>query len=197
MNEQDARTQILTAAMSLFSRQGFANTSMNDIVRESGLSKGGVYWHFKSKDDLIEAIFDSFFGEQERILAAVQSSQGSAADKLTRLAQLASADLESVVAVFPASLDFYSLAAHQPLLRERLRQFYELYHAQVCALLQQGIAEGLWAADTAVAPTAYVLISAFEGVILLWSLFPETTNLSEQLATAVALLLKGLRPADS
>lgn len=46
INEQDARDQILDAALSLFARQGFARTSMNDIVRESGVSKGGVYWHF-------------------------------------------------------------------------------------------------------------------------------------------------------
>jgi AcrR family transcriptional regulator len=55
MNEQDARDQILNAALSLFARQGFAHTSMNDIVRESGVSKGGVNWHFQSKDALILA----------------------------------------------------------------------------------------------------------------------------------------------
>jgi AcrR family transcriptional regulator len=192
MTEQDARSQILAAAMSLFARQGFANTSMNDIVRESGLSKGGVYWHFKSKDDLIAAIFDSFFGGQERILASVLGSQASAADKLTQLAQLASADLEAVFAAFPASLEFHTLAAHSEPLRTRLRQFYDAYHQQICALLEEGIGEGIWAADTAVSPTAYTLIAAFEGVILLWSLFPDATNLSEQLTTAVNLLLRGL-----
>jgi AcrR family transcriptional regulator len=70
MNEQDARDQILNAALSLFARQGFAHTSMNDIVRESGVSKGGVYWHFKSKDELVLAIFDAFLAGKRRFWAA-------------------------------------------------------------------------------------------------------------------------------
>ncbi len=196
MTEQDARAQILTAAMTLFARQGFANTSMNDIVRESGLSKGGVYWHFKSKDDLIAAIFDSFFGGQETILANVLISQGNAAEKLTQLGQLAGADLESVFAQFPTSLEFYSLAARSDTLRERLRQFYDEYHRHICVLLQEGIDEGIWAVETAVSPTAHVLISTFEGVILLWSLFPETMHIGEQMATAVNLLLRGLESRE-
>ena len=180
MTEQDARAQILAAAMTLFARQGFANTSMNDIVRESGLSKGGVYWHFKSKDDLIAAIFDSFFGGQELILASTLASQANAAEKLTQLGQLAVADLESVFAQLPTSLEFYSLAAHSETLRERLRHFYAAYHEQICALLQEGIDEGIWAADTAVSPTAHVIISLFEGVVLLWSLFPVLRGLENR-----------------
>ena len=193
MTDQDARAQILAAAISLFARQGFANTSMNDIVRESGLSKGGVYWHFKSKDDLIAAIFDSFFGGQELILANVLGSEANAAEKLTQLAQLASADLEAAFAEFPASLEFYTLAARSEPLRERLRQFYDTYHQQICALLQEGINEGIWADDTAVSSTAHVIISMFEGVILLWSVFPETMHIGEQMETAVRLLLKSLQ----
>lgn len=193
MTDQDARAQILAAAISLFARQGFANTSMNDIVRESGLSKGGVYWHFKSKDDLIAAIFDSFFGGQELILANVLGSEANAAEKLTQLAQLASADLEAAFAEFPASLEFYKLAARSEPLRERLRQFYDTYHQQICALLQEGINEGIWADDTAVSSTAHVIISMFEGVILLWSVFPETMHIGEQMETAVRLLLKSLQ----
>jgi AcrR family transcriptional regulator len=77
MNEQDANDQILNAALSLFARQGFAHTSMNDIVRESGVSKGGVYWHFQSKDALILAIFDAFFSGQEMILSSVLNGGGT------------------------------------------------------------------------------------------------------------------------
>ena len=43
--------QILDAAVKVFSRSGFQQASMDDIVAESGLSKGALYWYFKSKDD--------------------------------------------------------------------------------------------------------------------------------------------------
>jgi AcrR family transcriptional regulator len=192
MNEQDARDQILNAALSLFARQGFAHTSMNDIVHQSGVSKGGVYWHFKSKDALILAIFDAFFSGQEAILTNVLNSADSPAARLRRLVVLAGAELEAATASFPAPLEFYTLAAHNETLRARLAQFYTGYHEKLCLLLQEGIDAGGWSETTAVAPTAHVLISTIEGVILLWSLFPDQINLRHQMDTAVALLLAGL-----
>src|SRR5215212_3411144 len=51
-HEQQRRDQILTAAMACFARQGYHATSMDDVVRESGLSVGAIYSYFPSKEDL-------------------------------------------------------------------------------------------------------------------------------------------------
>src|SRR4030095_7236966 len=50
------RAQILDAAARCFAREGFHRTSMQDVVRESGLSPGALYRYFASKEDLIAAI---------------------------------------------------------------------------------------------------------------------------------------------
>ena len=50
---QDRREQIAEAAMTCFTRQGFAATSMADIIEESGLSAGSIYSHFSGKADLM------------------------------------------------------------------------------------------------------------------------------------------------
>ena len=50
---QDRREQIAAAAMACFTRQGFAATSMADIIAESGLSAGSIYSHFSGKADLM------------------------------------------------------------------------------------------------------------------------------------------------
>ena len=47
------KTQILEAAANVFLTRGIVHTRMDDIVAESGLSKGTLYWYFKSKDDII------------------------------------------------------------------------------------------------------------------------------------------------
>lgn len=49
-------TQILDAALAEFSEHGFAATTMDDIARRCGLSKGGLYAHFASKDEIFEAL---------------------------------------------------------------------------------------------------------------------------------------------
>ncbi|PRY36684.1 TetR/AcrR family transcriptional regulator [Umezawaea tangerina] len=50
------RQQIVDAARVRFARQGFARTSMADIVAESGLSNGAIYRYFTSKDDIVVAV---------------------------------------------------------------------------------------------------------------------------------------------
>ncbi|HEY9025875.1 MAG TPA: helix-turn-helix domain-containing protein [Burkholderiaceae bacterium] len=49
-------SQILDAALALFSEHGFAAARMDDIARRCGLSKGGLYAHFASKDEVFEAL---------------------------------------------------------------------------------------------------------------------------------------------
>ena len=55
-----ARRQILAAALEVFSRQGYAGTTLDDITASANLSKGAIYWYFESKAQL----FASLLGEQ-------------------------------------------------------------------------------------------------------------------------------------
>ena len=50
--------QILDVALEAFATRGFASTSIDDIAGLAGMSKGGIYTHFKSKDDLFEALLE-------------------------------------------------------------------------------------------------------------------------------------------
>ncbi len=59
------RAQILGAAKRCFARKGYHETKVDDIVREAGLSKGALYWYFKSKEELLDALCDSFVKETQ------------------------------------------------------------------------------------------------------------------------------------
>lgn len=50
------RTQILDAALGVFSERGFAASRVDDIAAAAGLSKGGIYAHFDSKEEIFEAL---------------------------------------------------------------------------------------------------------------------------------------------
>jgi AcrR family transcriptional regulator len=62
------RQQILDAAARCFARDGFHNTSVHDIVRESGISAGLVYRYFTGKDDMIVAIVEAWHARRRRAL---------------------------------------------------------------------------------------------------------------------------------
>jgi AcrR family transcriptional regulator len=58
VDPEERRQEILDAVLRCFSRTGYNGTSMDDVVEESGLSKGTLYWHFKNKRELFMAAFD-------------------------------------------------------------------------------------------------------------------------------------------
>lgn len=64
------RDQILAAAARCFARDGFHRTSMQDIVRESGISAGLVYRYFAGKDDMITAIVTEWHGQRRALFEA-------------------------------------------------------------------------------------------------------------------------------
>ncbi|TVP53516.1 MAG: TetR family transcriptional regulator [Halomonadaceae bacterium] len=53
---EKTRHDIIKAALTLFSQQGYSNTTLAMIAREAGFSRGPIYWHFQNKEDLYEAV---------------------------------------------------------------------------------------------------------------------------------------------
>ena len=70
--------QLIAAARRLFATKGFPATSIQEIVEEAGVTRGALYHHFASKEDLFEAVFDR---EQraldERVRAAAMTKKGA------------------------------------------------------------------------------------------------------------------------
>ena len=62
----DRRERLLESAASLFCRWGFDKTSMDDIARETGISKGAVYLEFPNKDALFKAVIHREFAHYMR-----------------------------------------------------------------------------------------------------------------------------------
>ncbi|MCQ8895513.1 TetR family transcriptional regulator [Limnobacter humi] len=53
---QETRHQILDAAETVFSEKGVSRTTLNDIAQAAELTRGAIYWHFKNKADLLDAM---------------------------------------------------------------------------------------------------------------------------------------------
>lgn len=70
MREQ-SREKILQAALKLFAENGFFATSIQDIAKEAGVSKGLMYNYFEKKEDLLYAIIDNINQEGEVMLGKV------------------------------------------------------------------------------------------------------------------------------
>ncbi len=57
---EERRNEILDAADELFGQKGFDGTSTNDILEKVGIARGTLYYHFKSKEDIMDALIDRY-----------------------------------------------------------------------------------------------------------------------------------------
>ncbi len=55
---EKTRKNILDAALSVFSKKGYMRSTLNDIALSAGVTRGAIYWHFKDKVDLLEALWE-------------------------------------------------------------------------------------------------------------------------------------------
>ena len=78
---------ILDVAFRLFMEKGFEHTSIQDIINNlGGLSKGAIYHHFKSKEDILVAVIDRMTAESNQMLADIRDSSGlSGEEKLKKI----------------------------------------------------------------------------------------------------------------
>jgi AcrR family transcriptional regulator len=73
-----SRERLLKAAAKVFSERGFERASVDEIAAEAELSKGTLYWNFKSKDDLFEALLEEHI--DRRLEAVIELTESAPAD---------------------------------------------------------------------------------------------------------------------
>lgn len=70
------RQEILRAAAELFFSQGFDNTSMQDVQERVGIARGTLYYHFDSKEDMLDALIDQMSGEMLKAARSAAKEPG-------------------------------------------------------------------------------------------------------------------------
>ncbi len=161
MDTETRREQIYSTAGALFSRRGYAATSVRDIARELDLQGGSLYAHIASKEDVLWAIVSD---AAERFFAAVRPIAGSGGPTAERLRGMIHAHVGVVAGqseratVFLQDWKFLSPARREAI--AALRDEYEGLYREIIAA---GIAEGVFApADPKLAAT--LVLSALNGI---------------------------------
>ncbi|WP_181782648.1 TetR/AcrR family transcriptional regulator [Pseudonocardia pini] len=75
----DTRSQIREVALELFAEQGYDKTSLREIAERLGITKAAVYYHFKTKEEILSSLFDEVIGGLDGIVDWVRTQpQGPA-----------------------------------------------------------------------------------------------------------------------
>ena len=131
---------ILDVATRLFVEKGYDATSLQDIINETHLSKGAIYHHFSSKEEIFEAIFHRIGEENTSALAKVRDDRSlNGLEKLRAIfkAALFNSNQSLMLTVTPCLLDNPRFLAMQ------IGQLYQIVAPKfIQPILQQGIEDG-------------------------------------------------------
>jgi AcrR family transcriptional regulator len=94
-----SRARILGSARTLFAERGFAACRVADVARRAGMSPANVYWHFDSKEAVLQAILADGLASREEMTAGVAADYGPARRKLEIL-------VERTLAFYEANAEF-------------------------------------------------------------------------------------------
>lgn len=86
---EERHRELVDCAVRLFTEKGYGATAVSDIVREVGVAQGTFYYHFKSKEAVLEAVVDrTTSGVAEKVQAAVERQDSSPAARLDKVLSL-------------------------------------------------------------------------------------------------------------
>jgi AcrR family transcriptional regulator len=170
--KEESRQKILQAAFEAFAENGYEKTSMDGIVKRSGLSKGTLYWHFTNKRELFLAAIQMPFQLMDlQLNALVEQEDMTAEDRIRAFFAQASDYLASNKNMIGLLVDAFFQSYRSQDARDMLRDMYARYIGAVEQIIRQGIAHGEFR-EVDAHMTAVVLMAGGDGVTIYMLLDP-------------------------
>jgi AcrR family transcriptional regulator len=186
----ERKAQILAAASNIFLQKGFDAARMEDIAAGAGLSIGGVYWYYKSKEEVILGLMDAITNTDLGDLHALLDAPGTVVERLKGYVR---ASIPPTEKLSPLFYDFYGLSGRDPRVRSRLQAYFRAYRQVIAALLAQGVARGEFR-PLDVERLAILFAALYEGMLEMAMLDPDNVQAVSALVNALDVLFVGLRP---
>ena len=186
------KNKILDAAFNVFVKNGYKDTTMSHIVKESGLSKGAIYHHYSSKKDLFISLIDHWEVYSFPDFYSGGSSEESAVKTLQRFADVVYATFNDKPHIFLAEIEFWALANKDNEINARSKILYDKILKLFELVLSKGIRNNEFRKiDTKI--IAIELLSVFQGINW-FCLFKEDPLVAKQyLKKSVDTIIEGIK----
>lgn len=189
-NTRNTRSRIVSAAWKLFYEQGYDDTTVEEIVEESGTSKGSFYHYFSGKDALLSSLSDLFDDKYQELIPTLEEDMDSF-DKLMYLNQELflmidnSVSLDLVARMYSSQL----VTAGEKHLMDHNRLYYKL--------LRQIVSEGQKKGELRDDATVNEIVKAYalceRALIYDWCISNGDYSLSQYAKTMMPIFLGNFR----
>lgn len=139
------RAELIDCAQGLFLTRGYERTTINDVILATGLSKGAFYHHFRSKEDLLEAIAARFARESLSFIEALQADDSlDALQRLNRLLALSRDWKREHIPELKAMFTTLLKPENAMLYHRIVEAAFAVLGPALTAIIEQGEAEGVF-----------------------------------------------------
>jgi TetR/AcrR family transcriptional repressor of nem operon len=168
-NKARTRQLIIEKSAPIFNTKGYSSTSLGDIVKATGMTKGAIYGNFKNKEAVALAVLEYsvevVFGKLRAEIKACLNAE----DKLRAIVDyyekyVVAPPIKGGCPILNTAVETDDL---HPELRVKVLGMINTLHLSVIKIIQRGIREGQLRADIDVEEKAVFLIAALEGAIML------------------------------
>ena len=190
---QDRRKeQIMSAALSVVVAKGYDQSRMDDIVEKSQLSKGAIYWYYKSKEEVYLSLVDYWFLQYSSGVVDTLQQQESASDQLKALFDFFIEQFDKNPTTFKLLVEFWRLAGLNPDFNVKLQQIYSDFLEYIIEIIKVGVANGEFK-NVEPRITALSILINIEGITW-FTLFDKSgVEAHEYIDTISNFILNGLK----
>ncbi|HSL43340.1 MAG TPA: TetR family transcriptional regulator [Anaerolineales bacterium] len=190
------RATLLKTALAVFSAKGYAAATLDDVAKAAKVTRGAIYWHFKSKADLYNTLVAEFSARGAAVVQEAIAEGGTLIDILQRVfirqCALIEDDKEAravmELALFKTGVD--------PELQAGRKKQVEAGNALLLGVteaMRQGIAQGILRNDIEPADMARAFLAFENGAIQLWLTTPRSFSLKQSAESFADILIAGLQ----
>ncbi|EKT65003.1 multidrug efflux transporter transcriptional repressor AcrR [Providencia burhodogranariea] len=198
---EETRQEILDAAIKTFSERGVSSTSLADIAKAAGVTRGAIYWHFKNKVDLFHHACEFSDNQIQQAESYYRSKYSN--DPLAILKEILVYILTDFIessknrALMDILFHKCELVGEMASLIDLKKENYMASHCRLVEHLRNCIDIGQLPANLDLESAAILVRAMTAGLIENWLLQPESFNIPERTETLVTAILETLKYSPS
>ncbi len=189
-DKNDKYHRILEAAVKIFAKQGFHQSTVAQIAKEAGVADGTIYLYFKNKDDILVQFFSY---RTKQIFDQFQTEVHRATNSLDKLRNLIRRHLDEFQRDRDGAI-VYQVETHQynRLAEAQIKEMSKMYRDIIADIVEQGQQEGTIRRDLYVGLVKRFIIGAVDEVINTWIHSEEQYDLVSMADPLVELFIRGI-----
>mgnify|MGYP006079653905 FL=1 len=181
----------MDAALKIIISKGYENSRMDDIVDLSSMSKGAIYWYYKSKKEVYLNLVNYWVIKYSTVINHIVEEDDSPAEQLKDVFEYFILQYEQDPSAFKALVEFWSLAGRDKDFQKKLDKVYSKFLEFLERIINKGVKSGEFK-KLDVRITALSIMVNIEGII--WFTLFDAYGLSarEYINTITNFILSGL-----